>query len=133
MRSIALGLNLGERFFDDKINEQCHNLRLLSYPPVKRTVLEGEGQARAGAHSGSWTVKLLFSCSLTSRLNRLWDTDLVVPRLSTSFWAKYHHMHPAQFNFSAQVGGLEVQNPHTGQYVPATPIVRLSPLCSTLL
>lgn len=52
MRSIALGLNLGERFFDDKINEQCHNLRLLSYPPVKRSMLEVEGQARAGAHSG---------------------------------------------------------------------------------
>jgi isopenicillin N synthase-like dioxygenase len=52
MRSIALGLNLGEQFFDDKINEQCHNLRLLSYPPVKRAILGGEGQARAGAHSG---------------------------------------------------------------------------------
>jgi isopenicillin N synthase-like dioxygenase len=52
MRSIALGLNLEERFFDEKINEQCHNLRILSYPPVKKSLLEGEGQARAGAHSG---------------------------------------------------------------------------------
>ncbi|KXN89520.1 1-aminocyclopropane-1-carboxylate oxidase [Leucoagaricus sp. SymC.cos] len=83
MRSIAFGLNLEERFFDDKINEQCHNLRLLSYPPVKRVILEGEGQARAGAHSDYGTLTLLFQDS---------------------------------------VGGLEVQNPHTGQFIPATPI-----------
>jgi len=64
MRSIALGLGLGEHFFDDKINDQCHNLRLLSYPPVERTLLGGEGQARAGVHSGEYTLKLLLS-SLT--------------------------------------------------------------------
>ena len=53
MRSIAIGLDLEENFFDSKINDQCHNLRLLSYPPVKRNLLEKDGQARAGAHSGS--------------------------------------------------------------------------------
>ena len=52
MRSIALGLGLEERFFDQKIDKQCHNLRLLSYPPIKRSLLDGEDQARAGAHSG---------------------------------------------------------------------------------
>lgn len=52
MRSIALGLDLDEGFFDSKVDQQCHNLRLLSYPSVKRSLLEGEGQARAGAHSG---------------------------------------------------------------------------------
>jgi isopenicillin N synthase-like dioxygenase len=52
MRSIALGLDLDETFFDDKINEQCHNLRLLSYPPIRSASLREEGQARAGAHSG---------------------------------------------------------------------------------
>ncbi len=52
MRSIALGLNLDERYFDNKINDQNHNLRLLSYPPIQRKLLEGDGQARAGAHSG---------------------------------------------------------------------------------
>ncbi|KAF9464896.1 hypothetical protein BDZ94DRAFT_1161259 [Collybia nuda] len=85
MRSIALGLEIEESFFDAKINEQCHNLRLLSYPPIKRTLLEGEGQARAGSHSDSdyGTLTLLFQ-------------DLV--------------------------GGLEVQNPHTGDFIPATPI-----------
>lgn len=60
MRSIALGLNLGESFFDDKINEQCHNLRLLSYPPIKSSLLEEDGTARAGAHSDYGTLTLLF-------------------------------------------------------------------------
>lgn len=53
MRSIALGLNLPERFFDASIDEKCHNLRLLSYPPMKTSLLREEGQYRAGAHSGS--------------------------------------------------------------------------------
>jgi isopenicillin N synthase-like dioxygenase len=52
MRSIALGLDLEETFFDSKINDQCHNLRLLSYPSIKSSLLRDDGQARAGAHSG---------------------------------------------------------------------------------
>jgi len=52
MRSIAVGLDLSEHFFNDKIDEKCHNLRLLSYPPVKTSLMCNEGQARAGAHSG---------------------------------------------------------------------------------
>jgi isopenicillin N synthase-like dioxygenase len=52
MRSIAIGLGLKENFFDSKINEQSHNLRLLSYPPIERRLLKNDGQARAGAHSG---------------------------------------------------------------------------------
>ena len=52
MRAIALGLDLEEKWFDAKIDEQSHNLRLLSYPPVKTDLLRKEGQARAGAHSG---------------------------------------------------------------------------------
>lgn len=53
MRSIALGLDLDEKFFDSKIDQQYHNLRLLSYPPIKTELLQKDGQARAGAHSGS--------------------------------------------------------------------------------
>ncbi|KIK04621.1 hypothetical protein K443DRAFT_130624 [Laccaria amethystina LaAM-08-1] len=84
MRAVALGLELNQDFFDQKINEQCHNLRLLSYPPIKRSMLEVEGQARAGAHSADYgTLTLLFQDS---------------------------------------VGGLEVQNPHTGAFIPAIPI-----------
>lgn len=70
MRSLALGLNLDEMFFEGKINDQCHNLRLLSYPPIKSSALKREDQARAGAHSDYGTLTLLFqdsvsdSCSL---------------------------------------------------------------------
>ncbi|KAI0729449.1 Clavaminate synthase-like protein [Fomitopsis betulina] len=87
MRAIALGLDLEETFFDDKINEQYYNMRLLNYPPVKRHLLEKEGQSRAGAHSDYGTLTLLFQDA---------------------------------------VGGLEVENPHTKQYQPATPILCLS-------
>ena len=52
MRSIALGLDLDELFFEDKINDQSHNMRLLFYPPIRSALLREEGQARAGAHSG---------------------------------------------------------------------------------
>ncbi|KAG8759141.1 hypothetical protein FRC11_002467 [Ceratobasidium sp. 423] len=83
MSSIALGLGLGERYFDNLINEQYHNLRLLSYPPISRDALLKEGQSRAGAHSDYGSLTLLFQ---------------------------------------DQVGGLEVQNPHTKQFQPATPI-----------
>ena len=56
MRSIALGLQLPERFFDENISEKYHNLRLLSYPPMKTSLLREEGQCRAGAHSGSFLL-----------------------------------------------------------------------------
>lgn len=52
MRAIALGLDLDETYFENKINEQYHNLRLLSYPPIETSLLMKDGQARAGAHSG---------------------------------------------------------------------------------
>lgn len=53
MRAIALGLDLDEMFFEDQINEQRHNLRLLSYPPIRvKTSPSKEGQSRFGAHSG---------------------------------------------------------------------------------
>ncbi len=54
MRAIALGLDLDEMFFENKINEQYHNLRLLSYSPSQTSLLKEEGQARAGAHSGEF-------------------------------------------------------------------------------
>lgn len=64
MRSIALGLDLEESFFDGKIDEQWHNLRLLSYPPIKTSLLQDEGQARAGVHSDYGTLTLLFQDSV---------------------------------------------------------------------
>lgn len=65
MRSIALGLRLDESYFDSKIHEQYHNLRLLSYPPIKTQLLHGDGQARAGAHSDYGTLTLLFQDSVS--------------------------------------------------------------------
>ncbi|KIP02101.1 hypothetical protein PHLGIDRAFT_96346 [Phlebiopsis gigantea 11061_1 CR5-6] len=64
MRAIALGLNLEETFFDKIVDQQCHNLRLLSYPPIKTNLLEKDGQARAGAHSDYGTLTLLFQDSV---------------------------------------------------------------------
>ena len=51
MRAIALGLDLQENFFQDKINAQDHNLRILHYLAIKTNVLHNDGQARAGAHT----------------------------------------------------------------------------------
>ncbi|KAH7887559.1 hypothetical protein F5I97DRAFT_1925999 [Phlebopus sp. FC_14] len=60
MRSIALGLDLEETFFDRKIDQQYHNLRLLSYPSIRTRLLTGEGQARADYG----TLTLLFQDSV---------------------------------------------------------------------
>lgn len=51
MRAIALGFDLQENFFQDKIDAQEHNLRLLHYPAIKTELIQKEGQARAGAHT----------------------------------------------------------------------------------
>ncbi|KAI9574757.1 hypothetical protein HD554DRAFT_2166216 [Boletus coccyginus] len=64
MRSVALGLDLDESFFDRKNDQQHHNLRLLSYPSVRTKLLSQEGQARAGAHSDYGTITLLFQDSV---------------------------------------------------------------------
>ncbi|KAF9226668.1 Clavaminate synthase-like protein [Gyrodon lividus] len=64
MRSIALGLDLDESFFDRRIDQQYHNLRLLSYPSIRTKLLSQDGQARAGAHSDYGTVTLLFQDSI---------------------------------------------------------------------
>ncbi|KAG6878590.1 hypothetical protein C0993_003045 [Termitomyces sp. T159_Od127] len=102
MRSIALGLDLEEDFFDKKIDEQCHNLRLLSYPPIKTNLLQDSGQARAASHSGLFNQFTLTAYAHVTT----WHPDYGTLTLL----------------FQDSVGGLEVQNPHTGSFVPATPI-----------
>lgn len=84
MRAIALGLQLDETFFDEKVNEQCHNLRLLSYPPIKTNLLQQDGQARAGAHSGvnrgqSWGIIVILHGS------RLRDFNTALPRFGMPY------------------------------------------------
>ena len=100
MRAIALGLDLDEMYFEDTINEQYHNLRLLAYPSVKTSLLQQEGQARAGAHSGMHVAHL--------------DHNILM------FCPDYGTL---TLLFQDQVGGLQVENPHTKQYQAATPIV----------
>lgn len=81
MRSIALGLDLEEDFFDLNIDEQCHNLRLLSYPPIQKALLEGQGQARAGAHTGIvWFTSRSRKASPKKKY-RLWHFNAPLPRL----------------------------------------------------
>ncbi|KAJ3104791.1 hypothetical protein HDU97_008859 [Phlyctochytrium planicorne] len=60
MRSIGLGLGIGERFFDKFCDKKDHNMRLLHYPEVPCSVFEKEGQARAGAHTDYGSITLLF-------------------------------------------------------------------------
>lgn len=56
MRLFALGLDLPEHFFDDKIDRHISRLRLRNYPVPQKPPLPG--QLRAGAHSdyGSLTI-----------------------------------------------------------------------------
>ena len=89
MRSIAVGLDLDEMYFDDKINDQQHNCRLLSYPSIKTSLLRKEGQARAGAHSGKATILSPHQRKLTDRTQIMapspssFKTMLVDSRLRT--------------------------------------------------
>ncbi|GAA5990983.1 hypothetical protein JCM11641_007727 [Rhodosporidiobolus odoratus] len=59
MRALALAMDLGEGFFDDKVNQQAHNLRLLNYPSIESAKIASGGN-RAGSHSDYGTVTLLF-------------------------------------------------------------------------
>ncbi|GAA5931246.1 hypothetical protein JCM1841_000873 [Sporobolomyces salmonicolor] len=59
MRALALAMGLGEHFFDEKVNQKAHNLRLLNYPPIEREKIASGGN-RAGSHSDYGTVTLLF-------------------------------------------------------------------------
>jgi isopenicillin N synthase-like dioxygenase len=81
MRSIAVGLDLDEMYFEDKINEQQHNLRLLSYPSIKTSLLQKEGQARAGAHSGKAPfLAPQWEGGKAHNVHRLWHYHPPLPR-----------------------------------------------------
>ncbi|GAA5944423.1 isopenicillin N synthase family dioxygenase [Sporobolomyces koalae] len=59
MRALALAMGLGESYFDDKVSQKAHNLRLLNYPSIESRKIS-DGGNRAGAHSDYGTVTLLF-------------------------------------------------------------------------
>jgi isopenicillin N synthase-like dioxygenase len=109
MRAIALGLGLDEMFFEDKINEQYHNLRLLSYPAIKTSLLKEGGRARVGPHTG------------VSHSEH--DNDVITTGRSVDFGT-------LTLVFQDNVGGLEVENPHTKGFQHARPIVCL--ICSSM-
>lgn len=54
MRALALAMGLGEGFFDDKVNQKAHNLRLCvkspssSSSPLRRPLTLAEGIAQGG-------------------------------------------------------------------------------------
>lgn len=61
MRAIAVGLGIQENWFDSFTDEGDNTLRLLHYPPVKKSVFtKKKGQVRAGAHSDYGSITLLF-------------------------------------------------------------------------
>jgi isopenicillin N synthase-like dioxygenase len=60
LRSLAIGLRIPETFFDQYCNAKEHNLRLLRYPSCPKTVLDREGQERAGSHTDYGSITLLF-------------------------------------------------------------------------
>ncbi len=58
--AIGIGLGFRPRYFDRFCDAKDHNLRLLHYPAVPKTLLDKEGQTRAGAHTDYGTLTLLF-------------------------------------------------------------------------
>lgn len=61
MRAIAVGMNLEEGYFDPYTDAGDNNLRLLHYPPVRKSVFkENPNQVRAGEHSDYGSITLLF-------------------------------------------------------------------------
>ncbi|ETI21322.1 hypothetical protein G647_07668 [Cladophialophora carrionii CBS 160.54] len=61
MRAIALGMGLDEHFFDSYTDGGDNTLRLLHYPPVKKSVWKANpNQVRAGEHSDYGSITLLF-------------------------------------------------------------------------
>ena len=62
MKGIAIGLGLGENFFDGFTRRGDNTLRLLHYPPVPAGGFDGPGgkKVRAGAHTDYGSLTLLF-------------------------------------------------------------------------
>ncbi|EPS37380.1 hypothetical protein H072_8951 [Dactylellina haptotyla CBS 200.50] len=61
MRSIALGMEIDESYFDQYTDGGDNNLRLLHYPPQHRSVFkQGKNVVRTGRHTDYGAVTLLF-------------------------------------------------------------------------
>ena len=134
LRAVALGLgmyaaalvseticsqvvDMDERYFDPLSDQAWHTLRLLNYPPVAKQLLAREGQARAGAHTGATAPDRMCGKSLNTMAD--YGSLTFVFQDDVSFTVSLI----PYLNFVVQVGGLQVQNPHTQNYIPAIPIV----------
>ena len=61
MRAIALGMGMDQQFFDSYTDGGDNTLRLLHYPPVKKSIWRNNpNQVRAGEHSDYGSITLLF-------------------------------------------------------------------------
>lgn len=66
MRAVAVGLGIGETWFDGYCDAGDNTLRLLHYPAVSKEVFEkNKLQVRAGAHTGVLLVQVLVGLQLT--------------------------------------------------------------------
>jgi isopenicillin N synthase-like dioxygenase len=84
MRLFALGLDLPEHFFDDKVDRHITNLSLLYYPPLARA--PQPGQLRAGAHTDYGSLTILQRGETAGGLEVLsGDRWLTVPDIPGSF------------------------------------------------
>jgi len=65
MRAIGIGMGLEEDFFDEYTAGFDNTLRLLHYPPVKKSIFkDNPTQVRAGEHSDYGSITLLFQDSV---------------------------------------------------------------------
>jgi isopenicillin N synthase-like dioxygenase len=84
MRLFALGLDLPEHFFDNKVDRHITNLSLLYYPPLARA--PQAGQLRAGAHTDYGSLTILQRGETAGGLEVLsGDRWLTVPDIPGSF------------------------------------------------
>ncbi|RMZ84536.1 hypothetical protein DV737_g1182, partial [Chaetothyriales sp. CBS 132003] len=66
MQAVALGMGLDEDFFHGYIDAKDNNMRLLHYPPVKKSIFKennGLMRVRAGEHSDYGSITLLLQDS----------------------------------------------------------------------
>jgi isopenicillin N synthase-like dioxygenase len=84
MRLFALGLDLPEHFFDDKVDRHFSNMSILYYPAFSRP--SQPGQLRAGAHTDSGSLTFLQRDETPGGLEVLsGETWLAVPDIPGAF------------------------------------------------
>ncbi len=122
MRLFALGLDLDERFFDDKVDDHITNLVANYYPPVDDEPLDG--QYRKGPHSDWGTLTVLFQDDTGGLevLDRDTDEWLSVPVVPGSFVVNIGDLMAVWTNDRWQSTKHRVQVPPVTRRSPRAPI-----------